>query len=73
MTVNWNLVNANAAMLCVGYAWWYKRYARLDWELWDCQSEAQEAKLGLGAMGMASRHTVNRPDADCSWESTIED
>ena len=39
----------NASMVCAGYAWWYERYARLDWELRDCQSEAQEAKLGLWA------------------------
>lgn len=45
--------NINLAMVCGGHAWWYERYARLDWELRDCQSDAQEAKLGLWANGEA--------------------
>ena len=39
--------NVSLAMVCGGHAWWYERYARLDWELRDCQRKAQEAKLGL--------------------------
>ena len=41
--------NANAAMVCGGHAWWYKRYARFDSELRDCQKEAQAESLGLWA------------------------
>ena len=41
--------NANAAMVCGGHAWWYKRYARFDSELRDCQKYAQVENLGLWA------------------------
>ena len=41
--------NANAAMVCGGHAWWYKRYARFDSELRDCQRDAQAESLGLWA------------------------
>ena len=42
-------VNINAAMVCGGHAWWYKRYARFDSELRDCQRDARAASLGLWA------------------------
>ena len=40
-------VNINARMVCEGHAWWYKRYARFDTELSNCQETAMQNKLGL--------------------------
>jgi endonuclease YncB( thermonuclease family) len=37
----------NASMVCVGYAWWYERYAPDSQALSNCQVEAQQAPKGL--------------------------
>jgi endonuclease YncB( thermonuclease family) len=37
----------NASMVCVGYAWWYERYAPDSQVLKGCQAEAQQAPEGL--------------------------
>jgi endonuclease YncB( thermonuclease family) len=39
--------NINAEMVCEGHAWWYRRHARSEKALEDCEAKARADRLGL--------------------------
>jgi endonuclease YncB( thermonuclease family) len=39
--------DVNASMVCAGFAWWYKRYAKDSGLLNACESEARDESKGL--------------------------
>lgn len=46
-------VDIGLQLVCDGHAWWYRRYARDEQKLADCEASARKKRLGLWAQGDA--------------------